>query len=253
MANNRHPFFHLKFLKSKLEMSYTYLTPEEAASFIQNGQQIAFSGFTPAGATKAIPVAIAAKAEKEHAEGRPFKVSVLTGASSGDLCEGVLARAKAISYRAPYQTNNDIRAAANANELSYTDLHLSMMPQYMNYGFMGKIDWAIVEAADVNDKGEILLTTSVGISPTGLKLADKILKCWQGYTDEDAFVFANTNDEPHNTITPIARFKNGLFELDLVLRNNITTPEHPLGVYHPHSELHNIKKENMSNKQKGVL
>ena len=175
MANNRHPFFHLKFLKSKLEMSYTYLTPEEAASFIQNGQQIAFSGFTPAGATKAIPVAIAAKAEKEHAEGRPFKVSVLTGASSGDLCEGVLARAKAISYRAPYQTNNDIRAAANANELSYTDLHLSMMPQYMNYGFMGKIDWAIVEAADVNDKGEILLTTSVGISPTGLKLADKIL------------------------------------------------------------------------------
>ncbi len=156
-------------------MSYNYITAEEAASLIKNGQQIAFSGFTPAGATKVIPSAIAAKAEQEHAQGREFKIAVVTGASSGDLCEGVLARAKAISYRAPYQTNADIRKAANANEIRYTDLHLSMTPQYMNYGFMGKFDWAIVEAADVSDNGEILLTTSVGISPTGLKLADKIL------------------------------------------------------------------------------
>lgn len=156
-------------------MSYQYLTAEEAASLIQNGQQIAFSGFTPAGATKVIPSAIAAKAEKEHAEGREFKISVVTGASSGDLCEGVLARAKAMAYRAPYQTNPDVRAGANAGEIRYTDLHLSMTPQYMNYGFMGKFDWVIVEAADVSDNGEILLTTSVGIAPTGLKLADKIL------------------------------------------------------------------------------
>ena len=76
-------------------------------------------------------------------------------------------------------------------------------------------------------------------------LADKILACWRGYTDEDAFVFAHTGDTPHNTITPIARMKNGLFELDLVLRNNITTEEHPLGVYHPHENLHHIKKENI--------
>ena len=156
-------------------MKYKTMTADEAASLIQNGQQIAFSGFTPAGATKVIPSAIARRAEAEHAEGREFKVAVITGASSGDLCEGVLARAHAISYRAPYQTNPDIRALANSNELRYTDLHLSMMPQYMNYGFMGKFDWAIVEAADISDNGEILLTTSVGISPTGLKLADKIL------------------------------------------------------------------------------
>ncbi len=76
-------------------------------------------------------------------------------------------------------------------------------------------------------------------------LADKILACWRGYTDEAAFVFAHTGDTPHNTITPIARMKNGLFELDLVLRNNITTEEHPLGVYHPHENLHHIKKENI--------
>lgn len=78
-----------------------------------------------------------------------------------------------------------------------------------------------------------------------IELADKILLKWRGYTDEDAFIFAETDGQPHNTITPIARMTNGKFELDLVLRNNITTEEHPLGVYHPHAELHNIKKENI--------
>ena len=76
-------------------------------------------------------------------------------------------------------------------------------------------------------------------------LADFILNKWRNYTDKEAFIFAETNGEPHNTITPIARKKGDIFELDLVLRNNITTDEHPLGVYHPHSELHHIKKENI--------
>lgn len=78
-----------------------------------------------------------------------------------------------------------------------------------------------------------------------IQLAVKILDAWRGYTDEDAFIFAETDGEPHNTITPIARMRDGRFELDLVLRNNITTAEHPLGVYHPHGELHHIKKENI--------
>lgn len=76
-------------------------------------------------------------------------------------------------------------------------------------------------------------------------LAEYILNKWRGYTDEEAFIFAETDGEPHNTITPIARKKNGIFELDLTLRNNITTEEHPLGVYHPHSQWHHIKKENI--------
>ncbi len=78
-----------------------------------------------------------------------------------------------------------------------------------------------------------------------VELGGKILSAWRGYTDEAAFVFAETNGEPHNTITPIARMREGQFELDLVLRNNITTPEYPMGVYHPHPELHHIKKENI--------
>lgn len=78
-----------------------------------------------------------------------------------------------------------------------------------------------------------------------IDLADKILGAWRGYTDANAFIFAETNGEPHNTITPIARRRGDDYELDLVLRNNITTEEYPLGVYHPHAELHHIKKENI--------
>jgi UDPglucose--hexose-1-phosphate uridylyltransferase len=78
-----------------------------------------------------------------------------------------------------------------------------------------------------------------------IALADRILDTWREYTDEDAFIYANTDGEPHNTITPIARKRGDNYELDLVLRNNITTEEHPLGVYHPHAKLHHIKKENI--------
>ena len=78
-----------------------------------------------------------------------------------------------------------------------------------------------------------------------IDLAEHILNVWRGYTDEDAFIFAETDGAPHNTITPIARRRGELFELDLTLRNNITTEEHPLGVYHPHAKLHHIKKENI--------
>ncbi len=187
-------------------MKYKIMSADEAASLIQNGQQIAFSGFTPAGATKEIPGAIARRAEAEHAAGRPFKINVVTGASTGDSCDGVLARAGAINYRAPYQSNADLRGGANKNEIKFTDLHLSMTPQYMNYGFMGKFDWAIVEAADVSDNGEILLTTSVGISPTGLKLADKILIELNEYHSKELRGFHDiyeTSNPPNRREIPI--------------------------------------------------
>ena len=78
-----------------------------------------------------------------------------------------------------------------------------------------------------------------------IDLADHVLQAWRGYTDEEACIFAETDGEPHNTITPIARKVGDVFELDLTLRNNLTTEEHPLGLYHPHAQYHNIKKENI--------
>ncbi len=98
----------------------------------------------------------------------------------------------------------------------------------------GIVKWPMsVIRLDGNDKERLI------------ELADRILMTWRGYSDEAAFIFAETEGEPHNTITPIARMRDGQFELDLVLRNNITTEEHPLGVYHPHAKLHHIKKENI--------
>ena len=101
-----------------------------------------------------------------------------------------------------------------------------------------------VEAGIVRWPMSCIRLTSAGDAKL-VDLAGKILRAWRGYTDESCFVFAETGGEPHNTITPIARMRDGKFQLDLVLRNNITTEEHPLGVFHPHTKLHHIKKENI--------
>jgi len=154
---------------------FPILTPDEAASRICHDEVIGFSGFTPAGAAKVIPTAIAVRARGEHDAGRPFKVGVITGASTGPSLDGELAKADCIKFRTPYQSDKDLRASINAGKTHFFDMHLSLLPQYIRYGFLGPLDWAIVEAADVSAEGKILLTTSVGAAPTFLKQAKKIL------------------------------------------------------------------------------
>ncbi len=154
---------------------FPVLTPEEAAALINNDDVIGFSGFTPAGSPKVIPVAIAAKAVQEHQAGRPFKVGVITGASTGPSLDGALAKADAIKFRTPYQSDKDLRESINAGKTHFFDMHLSLLPQYVRYGFLGQIDWAVVEAADVSADGKILLTTSVGAAPTFISQAKRIL------------------------------------------------------------------------------
>jgi acetyl-CoA hydrolase len=154
---------------------FPLLTPEEAACHIQHGQTVGFSGFTPAGAAKAIPSALAKKAEAEHAAGREFQIGVLTGASTGPSLDGALARADAISFRTPYQSNADLRARINSRSTRFVDMHLSMLPQVVRYGFLGPVHWAVVEACDVTAGGGIVLSTSVGAAPTFLSKAEKVL------------------------------------------------------------------------------
>ncbi|MCU0750586.1 MAG: succinate CoA transferase [Akkermansiaceae bacterium] len=151
------------------------LTPEEAAQHVQHGMTIGFSGFTPAGAAKSIPQAIAARARAEHEAGRDFKIGVVTGASTGDSLDGELARADAISWRTPYQSDKSLRKSINTGKTHFFDMHLSVLPQNVRYGFLGKFDLAIVEACDVTADGQIVLTTSVGAAPTFCRVADKIL------------------------------------------------------------------------------
>ncbi len=158
-----------------MALSDKFMSAEEAAAMIQNRDTIGFSGFTPAGAAKAIPSALAQRAKAEHEAGRPLQIGVVTGASTGQSLDGELALADAIAWRTPYQSNKHLRAAINSGRTRFFDMHLSTLPQQIRYGFLGKFHWAVVEACDVTENGEIVPTTSVGASPTFCAVADRIL------------------------------------------------------------------------------
>ncbi|MDF2548318.1 acetyl-CoA hydrolase/transferase family protein [Anaerosolibacter sp.] len=147
------------------------VSAEEAAMLIKDGMTVAASGFTPSGYPKAVPLALAKRAEG----GDKVGITLLTGASVGDELDGALSRAGVIKRRFPYQTHNDTRNGINAGTIAYQDMHLSHLPQYMSYGFFGNIDVAIVEALAITEDGGIIPTTSVGISPTAIQLADKVI------------------------------------------------------------------------------
>ena len=159
-------------------MAYTRLTAAEAAALIKNGENIALSGFTPSGAAKAVTKELAKIAVAEHEAGREFKVGIFTGASTGQSTDGDLSNAMAIRYRAPYTTNSDFRRHVNAGEIAYNDIHLSQMAQELRYGFMGQVDWAILEVCDMEegaDTCKAYLTSAGGISPTAARLAKHVI------------------------------------------------------------------------------
>lgn len=157
------------------KLSYPMISAQEAAAMIPDGASVGFSGFTPAGAAKVVPRALAEKAKALHAEGKPYKLRVLTGASTGEACDEALAQADAISWRTPYQTSRTLRKQLNNGQVSFVDMHLSHMPQMLLEGFFGKLDYAVVEITDVTADGRVYLSTSVGASPTFLQCADKII------------------------------------------------------------------------------
>ncbi|MDE6121188.1 MAG: acetyl-CoA hydrolase, partial [Muribaculaceae bacterium] len=155
-------------------MAFNYITAQEAAEMIENGATVGLSGFTAPGTPKFITEALAEKAVREHEAGRPFKINLFTGASTSDHVDGVLSRANAYNMRAPYQNVPDLRKRINAHDCHYFDRHLSEMSQEVRYGTYGAIDFAIIEAADINDKGEIVLGCGVGNVPTFAAMAKHI-------------------------------------------------------------------------------
>ena len=154
-------------------MSFTRITAAEAAALIKHGDNIGLSGFTPAGTAKAVTAELAKIAHAEHEAGREFQVGIFTGASTGQSTDGVMANEHAIRYRAPYTTNPDFRKHVNAGEFAYNDIHLGMMAQDLRYGFLGEVDWAIIEVCAIEDDGKVYLTAAGGISPTIARLAKK--------------------------------------------------------------------------------
>src|SRR4051812_42730070 len=120
-----------------MKNSYPYLKLAEAAAQIRHEQTIAFSGFTPAGAAKAVPTAIAARALALRTQGKPFRIGVVTGASAGKSLDGALAQADAVLFRTPFQSDPDLRQSINEGRTQFFDMHLSMLPQAVRYGFLG--------------------------------------------------------------------------------------------------------------------
>lgn len=154
---------------------FAELTADEAAALIGHGDLVGFSGFTAAGAAKATPRALAARARALHARGEPLRLRIVTGASTGESLDEALAQADAVAWRAPYQSSKTLRQRINAQETSFLDIHLSHLPQMIDYGFLGDVDVAVVEATDVTPDGRIYLSTSVGVTPSVLGRAKKIV------------------------------------------------------------------------------
>lgn len=158
-----------------MKIDFPIISPEEAADYIQDGDCVACSGFTAAGCVKAIPESLAKKAERLHACGKSFQITLFTGASTGDPLDGSLARAHAIKVRMPYQSNKDLRAEINSGNTHYKDVHLSNFQQFINYHFLGEIDYALIEVADYTEDGKLIPTLSLGAVPTFCKNAKHII------------------------------------------------------------------------------
>jgi succinyl-CoA:acetate CoA-transferase len=151
------------------------MSGEEAAALIQPGSQIGMSGFTGSGYPKAVPTALARRIADAHLSGQKFKVNVFTGASTGPELDGALAMAGGMQLRLPYQSDPITRKLINSGEMQYIDMHLSQVAQFVEYGFMGKLDLALIEVTAVMEDGRVIPSTSVGNNQTWIDCADKII------------------------------------------------------------------------------
>ena len=159
-------------------MIYAKLTAAEAAAMIQNDETVALSGFTPNGVAKAVFRELSKRALHEHAEGRPFKVGIITGASTGQSVEGDMAAANAIKFRTPFSTNKDFREHVNAGEIDFEDMHLGHVAERLRRGFYGEIDWAIIEVSGFMQAGSTCrgyLTSAGGVVPTIVRMAKHVI------------------------------------------------------------------------------
>jgi|SRR5690625_2657947 len=151
------------------------MSASEAAALIQPGMTVAMSGFTGAGYPKAVPQALAQRMEQALASDKPFRVKVLTGASTAPELDGVLAKVKGMELRLPYQSDPALRERINAGELNYIDMHLSHVAQHTWFGFFGKIDVAVIEVVGILEDGRLIPSSSVGNNKTWLEQADRVI------------------------------------------------------------------------------
>ena len=148
---------------------------DAAAALVPNGALVGFSGFVGAGAPIHLPLAIAKRAEALHAQGKEYKIGALTGASTDPDLDGDLAKANAVSFRSPFMTDRDMRAAINTGETKYMDVHLSSLAQQVEAGFFGEMDFAIIEILGIKEDGSLIPSTSIGNNQNWLNYAKKVI------------------------------------------------------------------------------
>jgi len=154
---------------------FPILTADEAAAFIHHGDLVGFSGFSAAATPKAVPAALARRAAEHHRKGEPFRIKVLTGANGGPTLDDVLAESDALAWRCPYQAVKLTRDRINAQQVGYVDVHLSQVGQSITAGFFGRVNCAVIEATEITSDGRVYLSTSVGITPSLLHHAEKVI------------------------------------------------------------------------------
>ncbi len=158
------------------------MSAEEAAALIESGTSIGMSGFTGSGYPKSVPMALARRIAEANLRGEKFRVNVLTGASTGPELDGALAMAGGMNLRLPYQSDPETRKRINAGEMEYMDIHLSHVAQFVEYGFLGKMDWALVEVTAILEDGRVVPSSSLGNNKTWIEQADKVIlevNSWQ--------------------------------------------------------------------------
>ncbi|RZA21006.1 MAG: acetyl-CoA hydrolase/transferase family protein [Lysobacteraceae bacterium] len=199
------------------------VSAEAAAALIGDGETVAMSGFTGSGYPKAVPMALATRIEATHAAGQPFKINLLTGASTAPELDGALAKAGGVAMRMPFQADPDARNRINAGELDYIDIHLSHVAQHVWFGFYGQIDTAVIEVAAIREDGALVPSTSVGNNKTWLDLATKVIievNDWQPDGIEGMHdIYYGTALPPHRRPIPLLnasdRIGQATLEVDL--------------------------------------
>ena len=169
MSTNHEDRVQHEGLRSKI------MSAEQAASFVKNGMTLGIAGFTGAGYPKFVPTAIANIAKEAHARGEEFGIGMLTGASTAHDCDGVLAEANCINFRAPFQSDPALRNSINAGNTHYVDMHLSHFEQQVRFGFYGDMDIALIEATAITPEGKIIPSMGIGTNNQWLKTAKKVI------------------------------------------------------------------------------
>ncbi|NLF54364.1 MAG: propionyl-CoA--succinate CoA transferase, partial [Thauera phenolivorans] len=183
------------------------MSAEEAAALIPSGANVGMSGFTGSGYPKALPAALARRIETANANGGKFRIGVWTGASTAPELDGALAKVDGIEMRLPYQSDPICRERINAGQMEYIDIHLSHVAQFVWFGFLGKLDVAVVEVAGILPDGRLIPATSVGNNKTWLEQADKIIlevNSWQSTGLEGMHdIYYGTQLPPHRRPIPL--------------------------------------------------